>query len=196
MGIAAVRPATLALVQEISCGMEVAVERHSKNNGKSEAIDTSSDQQDSKSKSICNWCGYKSHYEQECRQKAADKSKKGVSGPTVNNNACSLIKYFRCGRTSHCIVECKVKVVFSSEDAKDNKDITQYACTKSGEGDKGELSESGSVLRGKGREGSYDDDPLHSSKSILPLASKPTLILPYSDGLREREGVTRGGVGG
>jgi Ty3 transposon capsid-like protein len=42
MGIAAVRPATLALVQEISHGMEVAAGGHSKDNGKSKAMDTSS----------------------------------------------------------------------------------------------------------------------------------------------------------
>jgi hypothetical protein len=117
----------------------------------------------------------------------AGKPKKGVSGPTANNNARGLIKCFRCGRTGHHIAKCKAKVVFSGEDAEDNKDITQYTRTKGGEGDKGGLSESGSVLREEGREGSYDDDPLHSSKSILPLASKPTWILPCLDELRERE---------
>jgi Retrotransposon gag protein len=51
---------------------------------KDEPMNTSIGQQDEKPKKTCNWCGYKSHFECECRQKAGGKPRKVFSSSTPN----------------------------------------------------------------------------------------------------------------
>jgi hypothetical protein len=83
----------------------------------------------------------------------------------------------------HGIANCKAKVVFSSEEAK-NKDIKEYLGVR--RESKSRSSKSESMLRKGERESSYNDDSLHSSLSILPPASKPKLTLKHIEERRNK----------
>jgi hypothetical protein len=88
------------------------------------------------------------------------------------------MKCFHYGHTDHCIINCKAKIVFSSEEA-ENKDIKEYLNVR--KEDKGGSSESGDMLREEKQKSSYSNDSLHSLESILLPASKLKPILKHKN---------------
>jgi Zinc knuckle len=91
---------------------------------------------------MCNWCGYKHHFEYECRQKANKRLRK-VSLSNNPNTSSDSLKCFRCGKKGHHITDCKAKVVFSAEESRleTNKNNSSYFKVYRGEGVMGGLSE-------------------------------------------------------
>jgi hypothetical protein len=176
---AAVVPATVKAAQVVTRTMNLVL-RGQRDIIKSKLMDTFIGQQDKKPKGTCNWCGYKSYFERECRQKAGGKLRKVSSSSTPNTSHRSL-KYFRCGRKGHCVAECKVKIVFTAEESESesNKNNSSYVNAYREEGVMGGLSEIEGVLRKKRQRGSHNNDLLSSLESILPPASKPTISLEH-----------------
>jgi hypothetical protein len=173
--IAAAVPATVKAAQVVARAMNLVLEEQ-RDVTKSEPMDTFTGQRDEKPKGTCNWCGYKGHFECKCRQKAGGKLRK-VSSSNTPNTSRGPLKCFCCGREDHRVAECKTKIVFSAEESESesNKKDSSYLNVYEGEGVVGGLSEIGSVLREEGWRGSHGDNLLSSLKSILPLASKPTI---------------------
>jgi hypothetical protein len=141
---------------------------------KSELMNTFAGQRDEKPRETCNWCGYKSHFEHECRQKAGGKLRK-VSLSNTPNTLYRLLKCFHCGREGHCVTDCKAKIVFSAEEfeSESNKKNSSYFNIYREEGVVGGLSEIRGMLREEGRRGSHGDDLLSSLKSILLQSLNP-----------------------
>jgi hypothetical protein len=99
-------------------------------------MDTSEGKQERKFKGTCNWCGYKSHMERECRQKAAGKPRRDAPSDAPQRDTA---KCFRCGQVGHWIADCKARVVFAVEE--ENKDQQQYdRVVGKGKSSKGKLS--------------------------------------------------------
>jgi hypothetical protein len=121
--------------------------REQHNTIKNEPMDTSIDQRDEKLKDTCNWCGYKGHFERECRQKTTERPRK-VSPPNTFNTTHGLLKCFCCSREGHYIADCKTKVVFLTEESgvESNKNNLSYFESLWRERNCGWVSEIESVL--------------------------------------------------
>jgi Zinc knuckle len=149
IGMAAAVPATVEAAQVVTCTIDLVLGGQ-RDVTKSEPMNTFVGQQDEKSKGTCNWCGYKNHFECECRQKAGGKPRK-VSSSSIPNTLRGLLKCFRCGREGHHVTECKAKIVFTAEEFKSeaNKNDSSYFNVYGGKGVVDGLSEIGSVLQEK-----------------------------------------------
>jgi hypothetical protein len=176
---------TMEATQIVACSMNLILERQC-DASKNEPIDTSTSQRDEKLKSTCNWCGYKSHFKCECRQKVTGRPKK-VSPSNTLNTSCDFFKCFCCGREDYHVADCKAKVVFSAEEfeSKINKNKLSYLEIYREKGVVGRLSEIRSVLQEEKRKSSHGNDSLSFSKSILSPVSKLTILPSDTDRLSE-----------
>jgi Zinc knuckle len=192
IGTAAAVLATVKAAQVVARAMDLVLEGQC-DVIKSELMDTFTGQYDEKPRGTCNWCGYKDHFERECRQKAGGKPRK-VSSSNIPNTSHRPLKCFHCGRKGHRVADCKAKIVFSAEESEleSNKKNLSYFNVYGGKGVVGGLSEIRSVLREEGQRGSHGDDLLSSLKSILLPVSKPTISPLSTDGSSEMTGVLRG----
>jgi hypothetical protein len=123
---AAAVPATVEAAQVVARAMDLVLGRQ--HDGiKGEPMNTFIGQRDEKPKGTCNWCGYKDHFEHECRQKAGGKPRK-VSSSSTPNISHGPLKCFHCGREGHHVTECKAKIVFTAEESESetNKNDSSY----------------------------------------------------------------------
>jgi Retrotransposon gag protein len=80
VGVVSTQPDTLVVAQTLTSSLDIILQEQQMET-KREAMDTMVRWKDEKPKGTCNWCGYKGHYERECRQKMLANQRKRYQVP-------------------------------------------------------------------------------------------------------------------